>query len=50
MTKKITIRISAELAHVSIVDFMKEAADRKITLHYSLQDFRGDIRSARYFK
>ena len=48
--REISLGRAAELARIPLVDFMKEAADRKIPLHYSLQDLRDDIKAAKNFK
>ena len=48
--RAVSLGRAAELACIPLVDFMKEAADRKIPLHYSLQDLRDDIKAAKNFK
>ncbi len=48
--KVISLGRAAEIARLPLADFMKEAADRKIPLNYSLEDLRDDIKTAKEFK
>jgi|SRR3989344_178702 len=44
--KKISIGKAAELAKVSLVDFMKISADRKIPMNYSVDSLDKDFKRA----
>ncbi len=43
--KSISLGKAAELAGVSIAEFMKVAAERKIPLHYSVSSLENDFRA-----
>ena len=44
--KKISIGKAAELAKVSLIDFMKISAERKIPVHYSIDSLDKDFKKA----
>lgn len=47
---KVSIGRAAELAKIPLADFMKLTAERKITVHYDMQDLKEDIGAAREAK
>lgn len=48
--RAVSLGRAAELARIPLADFMKIAAEKDITLNYTLQDLRDDLKAAKNFR